>query len=97
MYDDLIDQISDSVTDEMDPNLVSDWLCENLDRSGPWLRITDEQSRVSSLLSCKLGQLGSHTYDLRQQLYMTSDRQAWLKLVIAKVIPLLKEDILYGD
>lgn len=97
MCDDLIDQITDNCPEHIDPNLVADWLCENLDREGPWNRLTDERSKLSSMMSVNLGRLGSYTYDLRQQLYVTTNHATWLNLVCHSVIPILYEEIYNGD
>lgn len=94
---DLIDYVSDKVGGEMDPNLVSDWLHEYLNKSGPWNNIQDDRLKISSLISCRLSHCARDTYDLRQRLYRENVLSSWVVILTREALPLLYEEIEYGD
>lgn len=93
---DLIDYITDTINDEeIDPNVLSEWLENSLAEPGPWAGYEDQRSQLASLFAYKLIQSGHcNTHYIRQRLLSETNISKWVRVVNDCVIPILKEDIL---
>ena len=89
---DIVNELCDTAPKSIDPNLLADWLEEQLGMEGPWNNDEDKVESLTTLFHYKLCQLPVDTNDVRLRLG-SSDLSSWINNVHCYVIPLLMDEI----
>lgn len=90
---DLIDYITDSLSQDIDSNLVSDWLYSQLEPRINAISTRNERSILTDILIVRLRELDFDTTEMRLQLIEIQSHDEFAIYVADEVIPALMEII----